>query len=406
MKPFNLAIALFSIIIIVLGLFYKKFRRSPFNETLLSMLLGIVLSPFVFNVLRVAEWGKIDDITEKVCRLTLSMALMATAFRISQQYLSGNKKVQAVLLLLVMPAMFLASAVIIHFLTGLNWLLSLLIGAVITPTDPVLAGTIVTGEKAEELLPQRTRESLSFEAGANDGLAFPFVMLCLLLIQKPGHAWQEWITKVVLWETGGAILMGLIVGYVLGVLLQWCIRKNFTGKPAILAFALSVGFFVLSSFELLELNGILGVFITGLMLKKKLSNQKDIEETQIQEMMSRLFTIPIFVFFGLILPWEQWFALGWTAIGILTLVLLFRRLPFLFMAKPLLHGFKTKDIAFMGWFGPIGVAALFYCFYTYKKLHVEEIWTISSLVVFSSVIVHGLTAYPLLKQYGEKKNSD
>ena len=120
--------------------------------------------------------------------------------------------------------------------------------------------------------------------------------------------------------------------------------------------------------------------------------------------MTRLFTIPIFVLFGLILPWQQWLALGWSAIGIVVLVLVFRRLPFLFLIMPFWKGFRVKDAAFIGWFGPMGVAALFYCFYTYKKLHVEEIWIISSLVVFGSVIVHGMTAYPWLTKYGKQKS--
>ena len=153
---------------------------------------------------------------------------------------------------------------------------------------------------------------------------------------------------------------------------------------------------------MLHLNSILAVFMTGIMLKRVLGRQEDIEEEEVQEMMARLFTIPVFVCFGLILPWEQWFSLGWTAVALIILILLFRRLPFVFFAKPLLKDFKLKDIAFVGWFGPIGVAALYYCFYTYERLHVEHIWTLTSLVVFGSVIAHGLSAFPLLKKYGEK----
>jgi sodium/hydrogen antiporter len=404
MEPFNFDIALFCFIIIVLGLVYKKLQRSIINETLLSMLIGIALSPFAFNVLRVEEWGKIEDTMEKACRLTLSMALMATAFRIPKQYPINNKKIQATLLLLVMPAMCLTSAAIVHLLTDINWQLSFLIGTIVTPTDPVLAGTMVTGETARKWLPQRIRDTISFEAGVNDGLAFPLVMLSLLLLEKPKDAWQEWFTKNLLWETGGAVALGLMVGYLLGKSLEWCIQKEYTAKPAILAFSLLLGLFVVTALDLIGVNSILAVFLAGLMLKKALEEQEIVEEKEIAEMMSRLFTIPIFVLFGLILPWEQWYAFGWTAIGILGMVLLLRRLPFLFLTQPLLTGFERKDLAFMGWFGPIGVAALFYSFYTYRKLHIEEIWTIGSLVVFGSVIVHGMTAYPLLKLYGKHQN--
>jgi sodium/hydrogen antiporter len=406
MEPFNLDTALFSIIVIVLGLFYKVLQKTVVSEILLSVVLGIALSPLVFDILRVTEWGRTEDIMEKACRLTLAMALMATAFRTPHQYLKNNVKVQATLLLLIMPAMFLSSAAIVHFLAGFGWQLSLLVGAVVTPTDPVLAGSIVTAERAKKWLPQRTRDALSFEAGANDGLAFPFVMLCVLLIEKPGRVWQQWLTQTLLWQTGGAIVLGLAVGYVLGALMEWCIQKKFTAKPAFLAFSLLSGLFVVTALEVVGVNSILAVFMAGLMLKKSFSSQEAIEEKEIAEMMSRLFTIPVFVLFGLVLPWERWLALGWTAPGIVGLVLAFRRLPFLFLARPLLADFARKDLAFMGWFGPVGVAALFYSFYVYKKLHIEEVWTISSLVVFGSVIAHGMTAYPLLKQYRKHQDGD
>lgn len=403
MTPFNLSLALLSFILICLGLFYKRLKQSPFNETLLATLFGVALSSFFLDWVNMGQWGSKENFMDKACRLTISMALMATALRIPQSYLKTNKKVQATLLLLGMPVMFLSSAVILHFVLGFKWLFSLLLGAIITPTDPVLAATIITGEKAEKLLPQRTRETLSFEAGANDGLAYPFVLLCILLLQKGDGAWQEWALKTVLWETGGAIVMGLALGYLFGKVLEFCLKRNWTAKPAILAFALSVAFFVVTALELINVNGILGVFMAGLMLKKTLARQQDIEEVGVQEMMSRLFTIPIFVFLGLVLPWQQWFALGWRAVILVVLILLFRRLPFLLLAKPLLKDFKLKDRMFMGWFGPMGVAALFYCFFSLQRLQNEEIWTITSLVVFSSVLVHGTTAYPFLRLYSRKK---
>jgi len=403
MKTFNLSIAILSFAIIALGLFYKRLKKSSFNETLLSMLIGIALSPFVFDVLDINDWGNKEDIMDKACRLTLAMALMATAFRIPVKYIYNNKGMQATLLLLVMPAMFLTSAIIIHFIAGVGWQLSLLIGACVTPTDPVLAGTIITGEKAEESLSKKMRDTISFEAGANDGLAFPFVMLCLLLIENKSDIWQYWSTKIILQETLGAIVIGVALGYIFGKMLSFCISKNFTSKPAILAFALSVAFFVLTALEFIHVNSILAIFIVGLMLNKTLSKQEDIEEENIQEMMARLFTIPIFVFFGLIIPWHQWFALGWVAVAVPVLILLFRRLPFLLLFKPLLKEFTTKDLAFIGWFGPMGIAALFYCFLSYDRLHTEIIWTLTSLIVFSSVVVHGMSAYPLLKLYGKKR---
>lgn len=182
MKDIDLAIAVLSFVVIMLGLFYKKLKTSLINETILATYIGIVISPFVLNILDVASWGSTADIMERICRFTFAMALISTAFRIPDKYLASNYRAQLVLLFLVMPGMLLCSSLIIHYVAGINWLLSLLIGAIISPTDPVLAGAIVTGQNAERNLSARIRHTISFESGANDGLAFPFVMLVMLLI--------------------------------------------------------------------------------------------------------------------------------------------------------------------------------------------------------------------------------
>lgn len=399
MEYFDIAIACISLAVIVLGLMYKKLKTSILNETLLSMLFGILLGAQFFDVFKIVEWGNVNSFMEKACRLTLSMALMATAFRIPVKYIHTGKKEQAVLLLLVMPAMFLTSALIIHFITGTTWTVSLLAGAMITPTDPVLAGTVIAGEMAKDILPQQLRNALSFESGANDGLAFPFVMLGLFLVNETENLWQTWLMKTWLWETAGGIALGVLLGYLFGHLLEYCIKKNYTAKPAVLAFALSVAFFILTALELIGVNSILSVFVAGIMMKKSLGRHEEIEEEEIQEMMARLFTIPIFIFLGLILPWQQWFQLGWKAFLLPPAILLFRRLPFVLAAKPLLKSFTIKELAFMGWFGPMGAAAMFYSFYSTKTVQLHQLWPIVSLVVFSSVVIHGITAYPFLKWY-------
>lgn len=403
MKTFDLVIALFSIGLIILGLIYKKLNRSIVSETLLATLYGIMLSPLALHVLEAGKWAQQERIMENACRLTLSMALMATAFRIPKEYLKQNKKTTAILLFLVMPAMWLCCAFLLHLFTKLTWPLSLLAGAMITPTDPVLAGAIVSGDKAKAWLPQRVRSTISFEAGANDGLAYPFVLLSMMLVQQQEATWTTWLLQVVLWQTAGAIALGLAIGYIAGKLLHYAVSKNHTGKPAILAFSISMAFFVLTGMELIGINGVLGVFMCGIMLKRELSKQENIEEEDIQDMMARLFTIPVFVLFGLILPWQQWLQLGWPALLLVVSILLLRRLPFIFLARPLLHNFKVSELAFMGWFGPIGAAALFYCFFCMQRIHNEMLWAVCSLAVFSSVLVHGISAWPFLKWYHKQE---
>ncbi|HEX2181326.1 MAG TPA: cation:proton antiporter [Rubrobacteraceae bacterium] len=85
------------------------------------------------------------------------------------------------------------------------------------------------------------------------------------------------------------------------------------------------------------------------------------EEERVQEAVNRFFILPIFVLLGLTIPWEGWLELGWTGLLLTLAALLLRRLPAMLALKPLLGRVRgTRDALFLGWFGPIGFAALYY----------------------------------------------
>ncbi|WP_347159439.1 cation:proton antiporter [Pontibacter chitinilyticus] len=336
MKDFTEALASISFIVLVLGFLYKKIKRSFLSEPIIALLSGILLGPQVLNVLDMHNWGPFEKIMEVATQLTISMALMATALRIPKNYLKQAGLMQGILLSLGMLGMCAMSTLLVHFILGVSWIFSFLIGAVVTPTDPVISATVVSGETAKKLIPDRVRHAISFESGANDGMAFPLVFLPLLLIQKPGKAWEEWLLKSILWETGAAILFGLIIGYVAGKLLVKARDAGWMSKSVLLSFSLSLGFFVLSILELIHCNGIIGVFAAGFAANQVLGEDEDIEQEGVQESMGRIFTIPIFMLFGLILPWSDWMALGWNAVWIVVAILLFRRLPVILLLGPLL----------------------------------------------------------------------
>lgn len=102
------------------------------------------------------------------------------------------------------------------------------------------------------------------------------------------------------------------------------------------------------------------------------------------------------------IPWQQWWALGWKGLILVLTVLLLRRLPAIVLLNRLIKPLKnTPDVLFMGWFGPIGVAALYYAGLSLHKTGVEAVWTVTSLVICASLIAHGLTSTPLTKLYGK-----
>jgi sodium/hydrogen antiporter len=84
-------------------------------------------------------------------------------------------------------------------------------------------------------------------------------------------------------------------------------------------------------------------------------------------------------------------------------VLLLRRLPAVLALRPLLGPLQgtTKDVLFLGWFGPIGAAALYYAAFSLRETGIEEVWVVGSLIICASVLVHGVTATPLTKLYGK-----
>ena len=109
----------------------------------------------------------------------------------------------------------------------------------------------------------------------------------------------------------------------------------------------------------------------------------------------------MFILFGLSAPWHDWLALEWTAWLFVLAVLLLRRPPVWLLLRPLLRSLQhRREALFNGWFGPIGIAALFYAAEASHMTHIDRIWTIASLVVFASILLHGMSATPLIRRFG------
>ncbi len=104
----------------------------------------------------------------------------------------------------------------------------------------------------------------------------------------------------------------------------------------------------------------------------------------------------------MILPWSAWYDLGWVGVAFALAVLVLRRLPAWFVIRPMLSSVKRRrEVAFNGWFGPIGIAAVFYATELREKIDSgEQAWAVVTLVVFGSIVLHGTTATPLTRAFG------
>ncbi len=392
----------------MLGLLSGSIRRSILSEPLVALLLGVLLGPAALNLLDPAGWGSQGAILEQAARLTLAISLMGVALRLPKREPLRGWRSLAVLLGLVMPLMWLVSGLLVYLILGVPLLVALLVGAVVTPTDPVVSSTIVTGELAEKNLPDRVRHTLSAESGANDGLAYPFVFLPILLLARPPEeALSHWLTHTLVWEVGVAVVFGALVGYGAGRLLEWAQGEGAMERTSFLAYTLALSLVVLGGAKLLGSDGILAVFVAGLAFDAAVSESDRAEEERVQEAVNRFFILPIFVLLGLTIPWEGWLELGWAGLLLALAVLLLRRLPAMLALKPLLGRVRgMRDALFLGWFGPIGVAALYYANLSVGEAGVKEAWVVGSLVICASILVHGLSATPLTKLYGRSARSD
>lgn len=393
-----------SLLIVVLGTIVIPIQNISLTEPLVAMITGIIVGPDVLNIIQIGSSYKFT-VLKIAAEFTIAMALMATALRIPSHFYRENFLTQSNIVLGGMALMWLASGCILYLLLDIfSFAECLLLGAIITPTDPVVASTIVTGEKARKYLPSSIRNTLSFEAGVNDGLAYPIVILSVFLVNTSGFPLQEWVIHTVLYEIILCCILAYITGYIAGITMNTAHKKKWMNTKSVLSFSLALAFLLLSGLNTLKMSGIIGVFVGGIAYAAHISENEDIQEERVQETMERIFTIPVFFIFGLMIPWHEWFSLGWTAIGIVLLILLFRRIPALLALKPILPQFKEKlfDVLTIGWFGPIGVAALYYAIHAQEKTGFNEAWFIASLIVFASTIVHGITSLPLEKWYHEK----
>ncbi len=406
MTGFNLAVAIAGGTVLLLGLVagYIK-NRLWMAETTVCLLTGIVIGPAVLGFADIAAL-EVERffLLKEVARLTLGMAVMGAALRLPARFVVRHPAGLGAVLGLGLPLMWLSSAALDFILLDHSLLVALLIGAALAPTDPVVAGSVVTGKIAGRLIPRRLRHLLTAESGANDGLALLIIMLPILLLQhSTPQPLTEWLTRVLLWEILGAVAMGVAAGWLAGRILVWAYRQPFSESHSTVTVALALALTVLAAVRLSGSDGILAVFAAGLMFNRFVAARETRHE-HAQEAIGRFFSLPVFILIGVMLPWQAWYDLGWSGVMFVLAVMLLRRLPWWLLLKPLAPEMKTMpEAAFLGWFGPIGVSTIYYAILAREQTGNDAAWTVSSLVVFASVILHGITATPLTQLYGRHR---
>lgn len=366
-----------------------RIRRLPVSEPLLALVVGVLVGPEVLRALPLppitTEHASVHDAT----RILLVISVMGVALRYPFGAVRAQLRPVSILLLVAMPAMALISTGLTAGILGVTLGAALLLGTAICPTDPVLASSVVTGKPAEEDLPARDRQILSLKSGANDGLALLFV-LAAVAFAGPMSAGQA--VADALWQVLGAVALGVLAGWLGGRALHAGEAHGATAHGPMLLFTVLLALLVLGLSGVLGLDGVLAAFVAGLAFNLTTTGSERTAEVEIDEAVNRFAVLPMFVLLGATLPWTVWSELGWTAIALALAVLLLRRLPVLLLLKrPLNLGWP--DALYLGWFGPVGVSAVFYLTLEAEELGLPEtVMGAGIMVVVVSTLAHGVTS--------------
>ena len=392
------AIFLVSLLWLLMGSVINRLERFWMTEPMLALLAGVLSGPVLELIIipdvhqsPILEWG---------ARLTIAMALMVAALRFRHRYLVSHRQMLAVATGGGMLLMFLFSVLMARYFLGWGWPAAILVGAIVTPTDPVVSSSMISGIYSHRLLNNNIRSCLYFESGINDGLAFPLVAIGWMMASFGRVDWQQWLLGVVFYENLLAVVLGALTGFGAGKMMHYAHSRGLMTQKTLLVFSIGLGMFVLTGLELLHMNGIIGVFLAGLLFSRSIEKNEDLQEEQVQVAIERLFTIPMFFLIGLMVPWQQWLETGMPLLWFILGLLFLRRLPAFILIGPFLKQLsRWPRVLLLGWFGPMGLAAIFYAILSIKKTGMQEVLPLTMAVVAGSVLVHGLSSMPLSLWY-------
>lgn len=192
--------------------FYIK-ERLFVSETLVASTIGVLLGPKGLAMIQI-DCEHRGNLFYHFARLVLAVQVMAAGIQLPSAYLKRHWGSLALLLGPVMFGSWVITSVFVFlfFSNALTWKEAMLIGAILSPTDPVIASSIVKGNFAELHVPLQIRTLLSAESGANDGFALPFILLSIFLINETPNMELHFLVTVILRKIMLSIVIGLVLG--------------------------------------------------------------------------------------------------------------------------------------------------------------------------------------------------
>jgi NhaP-type Na+/H+ or K+/H+ antiporter len=365
--PYVLFLLGFGIIVLLVAWLPLALEKLPLSLAIICVLIGVGL--FAPGILAFVPSPRLyDTITEKLTELVVLVALMGAGLKLDRPISLKGWRVTWRLLAICMPLSIAGVAALGHYGLGFPLAMALLFGAAMAPTDPVLASDVQTGPpKSGEN--NEVRFALTSEAGLNDGLAFPFVLLAIAFagaaqLGRLPNATDigQWFGVAVLWKIGAGIGVGLLVGRLLGWLTFGAAHFKLSGAGDGLV-ALGATLLAYAVTEAAHGYGFLAVFIAALALRARERNH-DYHEAlhDFAEQIERLLMLLVLVLFGGAIATGLLASLGWKDVGIALAVILVVR-PVAGWLSLIGSGQPLRDRALLSFLGIRGIGSFYYIAY-------------------------------------------
>ena len=381
-------------------------KKTKISYAILYVLFGAVL--YIFgDGLPLPDPIRQQEYTVHLTEMVVIVSLMGTGLKIDRPFSFKNWKLPLRLVSVTMLLSIAAISWLAWRFLNFDLASSLLLGAVLAPTDPVLAADVQVGgpQKNER---NDVKFALTAEAGLNDGLAFPFTWLAVVVTQiaSTGEgSLTDWLLTDLLYRIG----VGLLAGYLLGRLLAYLVFRK-SGQKNILEMnngfiALAATLFFYAFTEMLHAYGFLAVFVGAVTLRNfEMQHEFHHQLHSFTDQIERILVAIVLILFG-----------GSLVSGVLEELsgqMVVLGLVFVFIVRPVagylgllgtdLHPVQRGAISF---FGIKGIGSFFYLSFALAEAqfgNAREIWAITAFTVVVSLLTHGFTAAISMEKIEEK----
>lgn len=378
-------VLIFAVVLLAAVLLSELAHRTVVSTAVLFLAAGYVCGNGVLGWIDVNAG---DPVVSRLAELALVAILFTDGMKVGFRELLSAWRLPGRALLLGLPLTLALNAVFCRYIAGLDWLQAFLVGAVLSPTDPVFASAVI-GRKH---IPPRVRHLLNVESGVNDGLALPLVLTFLAL----AGAREIGPGKLVL-ELAGGIAIGIAVPWVATRLerIRWfSISDEY--KPL---FALSIGILVWAGAANTNANEFLAAFAAGITIASCHSTLRN-EFKRFGELVSELFKLSALLLFGALMSSSFWMESGWQG-WVLAILILVAARPIALIPSLWRSELRPQEKLVVSWFGPKGFASVLYAIMVLKSdlTDAQRLFHLMALVIVFSMVAHSTTDVPIARWF-------